>query len=64
MWCIATKKIGRVAVKEQGKSEYLLFNRSLNWKDQFLCIEKSKYAIVLAALVGVGGIDFWDGYLG
>jgi hypothetical protein len=29
-----------------------------------LSIEKTKYAIVLAALVGVGGIDFWDGYLG
>jgi hypothetical protein len=29
MWGIVTKKIGRVAVKEQGKSEQLLFNRSL-----------------------------------
>jgi hypothetical protein len=28
MWGIATKKIGRVAVKEQGKSDTLLFNRS------------------------------------
>jgi hypothetical protein len=29
MWGITTKKIGRVAVKEQGKSGTLLFNRSL-----------------------------------
>jgi hypothetical protein len=29
MWCIVTKKIGRVAAKEQGKSGNLLFNRSL-----------------------------------
>jgi hypothetical protein len=29
MWGIATKKIGRVAVKEQGKSDTLLFTRSL-----------------------------------
>jgi hypothetical protein len=29
MWDIATKKIGRVAVKEQGKSDTLLFTRSL-----------------------------------
>jgi hypothetical protein len=29
MWGIVTKKIGRVTVKEQGKSEHLLFNRSL-----------------------------------
>jgi hypothetical protein len=29
MWGIATKKKGRVAVKEQGKSGPLLFNRSL-----------------------------------
>jgi hypothetical protein len=28
MWSIVTKKIGRVAVKEQGKSEHLLLNRS------------------------------------
>jgi hypothetical protein len=27
-----TKKIGRVVVKEQGKSEHLLFNRSLTIK--------------------------------
>jgi hypothetical protein len=27
MWDIVTKKIGRVAAKEQGKSEHLLFNR-------------------------------------
>jgi hypothetical protein len=29
MWGIVTKKIGRVAVKEQGKSGNLLSNRSL-----------------------------------
>jgi hypothetical protein len=29
MWDIVTKKIGRVAVKEQGKSGILLFNHSL-----------------------------------
>jgi hypothetical protein len=28
MWDIVTKKIGRVAVKEQGKSGILLFNHS------------------------------------
>jgi hypothetical protein len=28
MWGIATKKIGRVAVKEQGESVPLLFDRS------------------------------------
>jgi hypothetical protein len=30
MWGIATKKIGRVAAKEQGKSGTLLLNRSNN----------------------------------
>jgi len=29
MWGIVTKKIGRVAVKEQGKCDTLLFTRSL-----------------------------------
>jgi hypothetical protein len=29
MWGIATKKIGRVAVKEQGESGTLLFDHSL-----------------------------------
>jgi len=30
MWGIVTKKIGRVVVKEQGKSEHLLFSSSKN----------------------------------
>jgi hypothetical protein len=32
MWGIVTKKIGRVAVKEQGESGLLLFDRSFWYK--------------------------------
>jgi 4-O-beta-D-mannosyl-D-glucose phosphorylase len=52
MWGITTKKIGRVAVKEQGKSGTLLFNRSLkninmNFSTRLAALEKAYEELVV-----------------
>jgi hypothetical protein len=51
MWGIATKKIGRVAVKEQGKSDILLFSRSLTSR-----IEKGKHAKRVLGCIKFSGL--------